>query len=149
MTQDDQTLLEQVYQAFNAKTAQYSNRPTGFIHSDLFRDNTLFEGEQLQGILDFYELNQDELLFDIAITINDFCTEYPAAHLNSDKVAAYLEAYQKVRTLTSDELACLDVFLAMAACRFWSMRLQVAQKIKKKDVPAMTFCKKTRKKCEQ
>ena len=95
MTQDDKTLLEQVYQAFNAKTAQYSNRPTGFIHSDLFRDNTLFEGEQLQGILDFYELNQDELLFDIAITINDFCTEYPAAHLNSDKVDAYLEAYQK------------------------------------------------------
>ncbi|MFH4122553.1 phosphotransferase, partial [Acinetobacter baumannii] len=54
MTQDDQALLEQVYQAFNAKTAQYSNRPTGFIHSDLFRDNTLFEGDQLQGILDFY-----------------------------------------------------------------------------------------------
>ncbi|MEK5789752.1 homoserine kinase, partial [Acinetobacter johnsonii] len=39
-------------------------------------------------------------------------------------------AYQKVRALTSDELACLDVFLAMAACRFWSMRLQVAQKNK-------------------
>lgn len=130
MTQDDQALLEQVYQAFNAKTAQYSNRPTGFIHSDLFRDNTLFEGDQLQGILDFYELNQDELLFDIAITINDFCTEYPAAHLNLDKVAAYLAAYQKVRVLTSDELECLDVFLAMAACRFWSMRLQVAQKNK-------------------
>lgn len=68
------------------------------------------------------------MLFDIAITINDFCTEYPAAHLNSDKVGAYLGAYQKVRALTSDELECLDVFLAMAACRFWSMRLQVAQK---------------------
>ncbi|MCP5877241.1 hypothetical protein NL390_32770, partial [Klebsiella pneumoniae] len=38
MSQDDQALLEQVYQAFNVKTVQYSNRPTGFIHSDLFRD---------------------------------------------------------------------------------------------------------------
>lgn len=130
MNQDDRALLEQVYQAFNRKTAQYPNRPQGFIHSDLFRDNTLFNGEQLQGILDFYELNQDELLFDIAITLNDFCTEYPQAHLNLEKVDAFLAAYQTVRPLTSDELACLDVFLAMAACRFWSMRLQVAQKNK-------------------
>ena len=126
----DSALLNNLLGLYEALTMMYPNRPKGFIHSDLFRDNTLFEGEQLQGILDFYELNQDELLFDIAITINDFCTEYPAAHLNSDKVAAYLAAYQKVRVLTSDELECLDVFLAMAACRFWSMRLQVAQKNK-------------------
>lgn len=77
------------------KQTRYSNRPTGFIHSDLFRDNTtLFEGDATR-YSRFYELNQDELLFDIAITINDFCTEYPAAHLNSDKVDAYLKAYQK------------------------------------------------------
>jgi len=126
----DAILLSEVLGLYDALTAVYPNRPKGFIHSDLFRDNTLFEGNELKGILDFYELNKDEFLFDIAITLNDFCTEYPAAHLNSDKVDAYLEAYQKIRALTSDELECLDVFLAMAACRFWSMRLQVAQKNK-------------------
>ncbi|MCU4577745.1 homoserine kinase [Acinetobacter courvalinii] len=128
MNADDQALLAQVFQQFAQITQQHPDRPTGFIHSDLFRDNTLFEGDQLQGILDFYELNQDEWLFDIAISINDFCTAYPQAHLDQAKADAFLAAYQDIRTLTEDELACLNIFLAMAACRFWSMRLQVAQK---------------------
>lgn len=128
MNADDQALLAQVFQQFAQITQQHPDRPTGFIHSDLFRDNTLFEGDQLQGILDFYELNQDEWLFDIAISINDFCTAYPQAHLDQAKADAFLAAYQGIRTLTEDELACLNIFLAMAACRFWSMRLQVAQK---------------------
>ncbi|MCP5575871.1 phosphotransferase, partial [Klebsiella pneumoniae] len=70
----DQTLLNNLLGLYEALTAMYPNRPKGFIHSDLFRDNTLFDGDQLNGILDFYELNHDELLFDIAITLNDFCT---------------------------------------------------------------------------
>lgn len=128
MNAEDQALLAQVFQQFAQITRQHPDRPTGFIHSDLFRDNTLFEGDQLQGILDFYELNQDEWLFDIAISINDFCTAYPQAHLDQAKADAFLAAYQSIRPLTADELACLNIFLAMAACRFWSMRLQVAQK---------------------
>lgn len=128
MNEDDQSLLDQVFQQFAHITQQHPNRPMGFIHSDLFRDNTLFEGDQLQGILDFYELNQDEFLFDIAISINDFCTAYPQAHLDQAKANAFLAAYQNIRQLTDDELACLNIFLAMATCRFWSMRLQVAQK---------------------
>ncbi|MFN4051449.1 MAG: homoserine kinase [Acinetobacter junii] len=128
MNDDDQSLLDQVFQQFAKITQQYPDRPVGFIHSDLFRDNTLFEGDQLRGILDFYELNQDEFLFDIAISINDFCTAYPNAHLDQAKAKAFLAAYQSIRQLTADELTCLNIFLAMAACRFWSMRLQVAQK---------------------
>lgn len=128
MNAEDQVLLAQVFQQFAQITRQHPDRPAGFIHSDLFRDNTLFEGDQLQGILDFYELNQDEWLFDIAISINDFCTAYPQAHLDQAKADAFLAAYQGIRPLTADELACLNIFLAMAACRFWSMRLQVAQK---------------------
>ncbi|WP_333663228.1 homoserine kinase [Acinetobacter sp.] len=128
MNMEDQDVLVQVFQQFAQTTQQHPDRPSGFIHSDLFRDNTLFEGSQLNGILDFYELNQDEWLFDIAITINDFCTSYPQVHLDQGKVDAFLAAYQTIRVLTSDEQACLDIFLAMAACRFWSMRLQVAQK---------------------
>ena len=125
---EDQQLLDQVFQQFNQLIRRYPDRPSGWIHADLFRDNTLFEGDQLQGILDFYELNQDEWLFDIAISLNDFCTFYPNTQLDPSKVEAFLTAYQHVRPLTADEMACLDIFLAMAACRFWTMRLQVAQK---------------------
>ncbi len=123
----DQTLLNNLLGLYEALTMMYPNRPKGFIHSDLFRDNTLFDGDQLNGILDFYELNHDELLFDIAITLNDFCTEYPDVALNEDKAIAFLNAYETVRPLTVDEKACLELYLAMAAGRFWMMRLQVAQ----------------------
>ncbi len=124
----DTALLNNLLGLYDALSAMYPDRPKGFIHSDLFRDNTLFEGDALQGILDFYELNKDELLFDIAITLNDFCTDYPAVTLNEEKAVAFLKAYESVRPLTADEKACLELYLAMAAGRFWMMRLQVAQK---------------------
>ena len=128
LSEADKVLLSKLLGLYEALTAIYPDRPKGFIHSDLFRDNTLFEGDQLQGILDFYELNQDEWLFDIAITLNDFCTEYPLVSLNEDKAMAFLKAYERIRPLTEDEKACLELYLAMAAGRFWMMRLQVAQK---------------------
>jgi homoserine kinase type II len=124
----DKVLLGKLLGLYEALTAVYTDRPRGFIHSDLFRDNTLFEGDQLNGILDFYELNKDELLFDIAITLNDFCTDYPAVTLNQERAVAFLKAYESIRPLTEDEKACLQLYLAMAAGRFWMMRLQVAQK---------------------
>lgn len=124
----DKALLSKLLGLYEAMTAVYPNRPRGFIHSDLFRDNTLFDGDQLNGILDFYEMNHDELLFDIAITLNDFCTEYPDVTLNEQKSVAFLNAYETVRPLTADEKSCLELYLAMAAGRFWMMRLQVAQR---------------------
>ncbi|GAB3050310.1 homoserine kinase [Acinetobacter apis] len=127
MQAEDAELFDQVYQIFAAYQARYPNRPSGWIHSDLFRDNTLFEGDQLQGILDFFELNFDEFLFDIAITINDFCTQYPQVTLDQQRVAAYLSAYQAIRPLTTDEHACLNMYLAIVACRFWLLRLNVAR----------------------
>ncbi|OTG67606.1 homoserine kinase [Acinetobacter silvestris] len=128
LDQADQTILNNLLGLYDALTAMYPNRPKGFIHSDLFRDNTLFDGNQLNGILDFYELNKDELLFDIAITLNDFCTEYPQVTLNEEKAQRFIEAYETIRPLTMDEKACLELYLAMAAGRFWMMRLQIAQK---------------------
>lgn len=130
MEHEDATLLGHVLELLKHKKEQYPDRPQGFIHSDLFRDNTLFDGNQLQGILDFYELNKDEFLFDIAITTNDFCTDYPAVILNQEKASAYLQAYQSIRPLTSDELACMDIYLAITACRFWLLRLGIAIKNK-------------------
>lgn len=124
----DSTVLDNLLGLYDIFIAMYPDRPKGFIHSDLFRDNTLFEGDQLKGILDFYELNKDELLFDIAITLNDFCTEYPDVTLDEEKATAFLAAYQTIRTLTHDEKSCLELYLAMAAGRFWMMRLQIAQK---------------------
>ncbi|TCM70986.1 homoserine kinase type II [Acinetobacter calcoaceticus] len=124
----DRALLQQLLAVFALKKQQHPDRPQGLIHADLFRDNTLFQDQVLTGILDFYELHQDEFLYDIAISMNDFCTDYPEYSLNTAKREQFLAAYQSVRGLTSDELACLDTYLAVVACRFWLMRLDVAKK---------------------
>lgn len=126
MNVQDQMILDQVQGIFKAMTSVYLDRPTGLIHADLFRDNTLFVDDQLSGILDFSELQQGEFLLDLAITLNDFCTEYPDADLNVEKAQAYLAAYQAVRALTHDEQQCLPIYLAMAACRFWLSRIEVS-----------------------
>ncbi|RYZ92951.1 MAG: homoserine kinase [Moraxellaceae bacterium] len=122
---DEQALLQQVFDQFKQVQQQYPQRPSGLIHGDLFRDNSLFDGDELTGVLDFSELSVDELLLDIAICLNDFCSDWPQVTLDQAKAQAFIAAYHQHRPLTSDERAALPTYLAMAACRFWLSRVQV------------------------
>jgi homoserine kinase type II len=128
MQDDDKQLLNTVFAVFTQAQQHYPDRQIGLIHGDLFRDNTLFVDEDLTGVLDFSELSNDELLLDIAICMNDFCSDWPHVALDHNKARQFIQAYQVVNPLTSDELKLLPMYLAMAACRFWLSRLQVAQR---------------------
>ena len=99
-----------------------ANLPLGMIHADLFRDNVLFIDNRLSGILDFYSACTGALLFDIAITANDWCLEN--GNINPDKMAALLLAYQSLRTLTDNEKQHWQTMLRTAALRFWLSRLE-------------------------
>lgn len=121
-------LLQRVFNDFSTAQLTYPQRPCGLIHGDLFRDNTLFEADILSGVLDFSELSSDELLLDIAICLNDFCSAWPDVVLDHAKAQTFLQAYHQLRPITADEQQLLPVYLAMAACRFWLSRLQVAQR---------------------
>lgn len=96
--------------------------PRGIIHADLFRDNVLFDGGCLSGLLDFYFAGVDDWLFDIAVTVNDWCGD---AHgmLDVDKTCALLNAYHARRALTAGERAAWPTMLRAAALRFWLSRL--------------------------
>jgi len=128
MSADDQCLLDQLFDQFAQIQTTVGELPRGLIHGDLFRDNTLFLGDTLSGMLDFSECCVDEYVLDIAITLNDFCSDWPDVALNQQKYTDFLAGYQQVRTLTDAEKTALPVYLAMAAGRFWLSRLQVAQR---------------------
>lgn len=101
---------------------RFSHLPRGIIHADLFRDNVLFAGNELGGLIDFYYACTDVLLFDLAITVNDWCVNKNQS-LNSELTSAMTNAYIKVRPLSNDEIEAWPVMLRAAALRFWLSRL--------------------------
>jgi homoserine kinase type II len=121
----DQQLMNHVFSLYGDIKQRYPTLPQGLIHGDVFRDNTLFVGDTLSAILDYSTVAHDDWLMDLAITINDFCTQYPDVALDMDRVVALVNAYSDVRKLSDQEKLSLQVYLVMAACRFWILRLQV------------------------
>ena len=98
--------------------------PQGIIHGDLFRDNVLFNEHGLCGVLDFHHAGQGFWLFDLAIAINDWCTDN--GNLDREKTFALLREYNSIRKLQNTEYWCFPHFLLYAAVCFWLSRLAVA-----------------------
>ena len=96
--------------------------PHGIIHADLFRDNVLLDGERVGGLIDFYFACTDALLYDVAITVNDWCMNADGK-LDTQRTRAMLNAYHTARPFSPKEAEVWSKALRLAALRFWLSRL--------------------------
>ena len=112
-------------------SSDYAAMPGGPCHCDLFRDNALFApaapgtGHQVRlgGFFDFYFAGCDKWLFDVAVTVNDWCVDLPTGRLDMARADALLRAYQTVRPFTPEEARHWGDMLRAGAYRFWVSRL--------------------------
>jgi len=112
-------------------SSEYAALPQGASHCDLFRDNVLFDPQgsadtskdQLGGFFDFYFAGTDKWLFDLAVTVNDWCLASNKKDLDPSRFNALMDAYQSVRPLTADEKSSWSMMVRAAALRFWISRL--------------------------
>lgn len=110
-----------------AATSQYRALPFGPAHCDLFRDNVLFDGTyespRMGGIIDFYFAGCDTWLFDVAVSVNDWCIERETGAFIPERLDAFLQAYASVRPFTPEERDAWPMLLQAGALRFWISRL--------------------------
>ncbi|MEH6462217.1 homoserine kinase [Chitinimonas sp. JJ19] len=101
---------------------RFSHLPSGVVHCDLFRDNVLMHGEQIGGFIDFYYACNDILIYDLAITLNDWCAQ-EGGEIDAMRAEALCAGYQSVRPFSQSERDAWPVMLRAAALRFWVSRL--------------------------
>ncbi len=125
LSADNQELLraEMHFQQALAASDLYHALPCGPIHADLFRNNVMFDGDRLTGFFDFYFAGCDTWLFDVAVTVNDWCIDLTSGQTDPARVRAMLDAYQAQRAFTADEKQAWPAMLRGAALRFWLSRL--------------------------
>ena len=118
---------ELAYQQHLADSPAGLALPRGPIHADLFRDNAMFDDtagpDRLCGFFDFYFAGTDMWLFDVAVCLNDWCSDVDSGALIEDRATAFVAAYESVRPLVGAEVRALPALLRAAALRFWISRL--------------------------
>ena len=123
LTPEEKSLLDDTMNA--VAKASLNNLPKSVIHADLFRDNVLFESNELStvsGIIDFYYACNGCMLYDLAIVFNDWCRVDTV--VDRAKAHALLAGYQSVRPLSAAEQHAWPQAIQCAALRFWLSRLQ-------------------------
>ncbi|MES2130353.1 MAG: homoserine kinase [Pseudomonadota bacterium] len=114
---------EMHFQESYAGCDHYKALQRGPVHADLFRNNVMFNGEELTGFFDFYFAGCDTWLFDVAVTVNDWCIDQASGVLDAARVRAMVDAYHAVRPFTAHEHSAWQPMLRAAALRFWLSRL--------------------------
>lgn len=129
----ERALLDKALKEIEAFKPQILALPRANLHGDLFRDNTMFEGTHLTGVIDFYNACSGPMLYDLAIALNDWCSDEDG-QLHPVHARALLGAYAALRPFTAAEAQLWPVMLRVACVRFWLSRLIAAESFAGQDV---------------
>jgi len=126
-------LLQPALEEIGRYKAQILALPRANLHADLFRDNAMFEGTHLTGLIDFYNACSGPMLYDVAIALNDWCSDDDGL-LDGQRARALLGAYAGLRPFTAAEAELWPTMLRVACVRFWLSRLIAAESFAGQDV---------------
>lgn len=92
----------------------------GLIHGDLFRDNVLWQGDTLLGLLDFESASRGVLVYDLMVLVHAWC--YRESY-DLELVAALFDGYTEERPLSPEEWSALLPQACLGALRFATTRI--------------------------
>jgi len=104
----------------------FDELPAANLHADLFRDNVLFDGSHLSGVIDFHNACSGPMLYDLAIAANDWCSNQDGS-LDLPRLRALLGGYAALRAFSRAEGEHWPSLLRIACLRFWLSRLLAAK----------------------
>ncbi|NWD04456.1 homoserine kinase [Pseudomonas gingeri] len=133
LSAEPQALLQAALDEISQRKTQILALPRANIHADLFRDNAMFEGTHLTGLIDFYNACSGPMLYDVAIALNDWCSD-DAGQIDGQRTRALLGAYAGLRPFTAAEAELWPTLLRVACVRFWLSRLIAAESFAGQDV---------------
>lgn len=96
--------------------------PLSLIHADLFPENVLWQGDHLNGIIDFEAAGLGERLFDMGVALHALC--HDGEKFNKEKIRGFLSGYLQKTHLTKTEKASFSDFMELTALRFLLTRLR-------------------------
>ena len=122
LDQDDASFMAEQWQRISSSLKAFEQLSTGLIHGDLFHNNVLFNRGKISAVIDFYQACNDWLIYDLAITVNDWCL-LRNLELDPLRLKALANSYAQIRPFTDDEMKAWPLMLQLAAFRFWISRL--------------------------
>ena len=133
LTAEQAALLRPELAEMALHKAQILALPRANLHADLFRDNVMFEGTHLTGVIDFYNACSGPMLYDLAITVNDWCLNEQGG-VDAPRAQALLAAYAALRPLTAAEGGLWPEMRGVGGGRCWLSRLSAAESFAGMDV---------------